>query len=126
MKRLKIRILSLGQRAKIHSVLFQANLLDSPGAVNLLEITRDSKDMKLSLKLKHASRDNISMVVIIGDNELNGGYYTVRDMRDSSQAAVSRDEILNKISEIILPLKKGVAFDNLVEMGLEKEAMLIG
>lgn len=52
----------------------------------------DGKNLKNQLKM--ADRYSVDYVLILGDDEINGGYVTVRDMNKGDQYKVDRDNIV--------------------------------
>lgn len=60
------------------------------------EIFPESSKMKK--QMTYANNKNIPIVVLVGDNEMNKGLLTVKDMISGDQAEMTFDELLNKLS----------------------------
>ena len=48
-------------------------------------------------KMKEANRRQVKFVIIVGEDEINSGLYTLKNMQDSSQTQLSLDAIVEKI-----------------------------
>jgi histidyl-tRNA synthetase len=53
---------------------------------------------KMKKQMTYANNKNIPIVVLVGDNEMNKGILTVKDMICGDQAEMTFDELLNKLS----------------------------
>ncbi len=60
------------------------------------------EDAKLRVQLKHAERLGAALVVIAGPDELAAGQITVKDLNRRTQRLVKRDELAEKIKEMLL------------------------
>lgn len=60
--------------------------------------TMDFMGRSLKAQMKDANRENASFTIIVGDNELNEGKFTLRNMKESEESSLSFDEILNKLN----------------------------
>ena len=49
--------------------------------------------------MRYASHMNASHVIIIGDDEISAGLYTLRDLNKGDQTEVTADGILNFVRE---------------------------
>jgi histidyl-tRNA synthetase len=49
-------------------------------------------------QMTYANNKNIPFVVLVGDNEINKGVLTVKDMVSGDQSEMTFDELLNKLS----------------------------
>lgn len=58
----------------------------------------DYMSRSMKAQMKDANRENANYTLIIGDNELNEGKFTLRNMRESEESALSFEEILAKLS----------------------------
>ncbi len=60
--------------------------------------TMDYMSRSMKAQMKDANRENARYTIIIGDNELNEGKFTLRNMKESEEDSLSFDEILTKLS----------------------------
>jgi len=59
--------------------------------------TMDYMGRSMKAQMKDANRENASYAIIVGDNELNEGKFTFRNMKESEESSLSFDEILGKL-----------------------------
>ncbi|MFD2531480.1 histidine--tRNA ligase [Gracilimonas halophila] len=64
-----------------------------------LSATMDYMSRSMKAQMKDANRENANYTIIIGDNELNEGKFTLRNMKESEEASLSFDEILVKLDK---------------------------
>ncbi len=90
----KVTVSYLGQSAKLVALqvaetLRQANIgvFFTPG------------DRSFKAQLKAANRNKVSFAIIMGDDEVETGQVTVRDMADSSQSSVKVTELVDWLQE---------------------------
>ncbi|WP_020403635.1 histidine--tRNA ligase [Gracilimonas tropica] len=62
-----------------------------------LSATMDYKGRSMKAQMKDADRENALYTVIIGDNELNEGKFTLRNMKESEENSLTFEEILEKL-----------------------------
>ncbi|WP_103664342.1 histidine--tRNA ligase [Gracilimonas amylolytica] len=60
--------------------------------------TMDYMSRSMKAQMKDANRENARYTIIIGDNELNEGKFTLRNMKESEEDSLSFNEILTKLS----------------------------
>jgi len=51
--------------------------------------------------MKDADRENARYTIIVGENELNKGKFTLRDMEESEEKSISFDKILVKLKKLL-------------------------
>ncbi len=56
-------------------------------------------DVKLKKQMNYANKKNIPFVILMGDEEIKTGKYTVKDMRSGDQKALSSKDILEYIQQ---------------------------
>ncbi|MDR9417274.1 MAG: histidine--tRNA ligase [Gracilimonas sp.] len=61
--------------------------------------TMDYKGRSMKAQMKDADRENALYTVIIGDNELSEGKFTLRNMKASEEDSLTFDEILAKLGK---------------------------
>lgn len=64
-----------------------------------LSATMDYMSRSMKAQMKDANRENARYTIIIGDNELNEGKFTLRNMKESEEHSLSFDEILKKLGK---------------------------
>ncbi|MEX2363579.1 MAG: histidine--tRNA ligase [Balneolaceae bacterium] len=62
-----------------------------------LSATMDYLGRSMKAQMKDANRENARYTVIIGDNELEQGKFTLRNMKESEEAQLSFDEIVERL-----------------------------
>ena len=62
-----------------------------------LSATMDYKGRSMKAQMKDADRENALYTVIIGDNELNEGKFTLRNMKESEENSLTFEEIITKL-----------------------------
>ena len=83
-------ICGLGDNAKKEALMLSKALRD-----NGLRVMIDLMDRGLKAQFKYADRIGARYVVVIGDDELSKGVVSLRDMENSSQKEVSKEELLH-------------------------------
>lgn len=76
-----------------------------PAAISLLKVLRDvgisaelyPESVKMKKQMTYANKLNIPFVVLIGEDEINAGNYTLKNMLDGEQATYKIDELISKI-----------------------------
>ena len=62
------------------------------------DVPTETQDLaKLDKQLKYANKLGIPKVVIIGEQELAEGKYTLKDMQTGEQQSLSVDDIINSV-----------------------------
>ncbi|MEX2605185.1 MAG: histidine--tRNA ligase, partial [Gracilimonas sp.] len=64
-----------------------------------LSATMDYMSRSMKAQMKDANRENARYTIIIGDNELAEGKFTLRNMKESEEVSLSFDEIPAKLSK---------------------------
>jgi histidyl-tRNA synthetase len=64
-----------------------------------LSATMDYMSRSMKAQMKDANRENAQYTIIVGDNELEAGKFTLRNMKESEEASLSFDEILQKLTK---------------------------
>jgi histidyl-tRNA synthetase len=52
----------------------------------------------MKAQMKDANRENALYTIIIGDNELAEGKFTLRNMKESEEDSLTFDEIISRLS----------------------------
>lgn len=73
-----------------------ATYLRDNGIKTLLEVN----NKKLKKSFDYANKVGIKYVIVVGDNEIKEGKYTLKDMEIGNQELLTKEEILSKISAI--------------------------
>lgn len=64
-----------------------------------ISATMDYIGRSVKAQMKDADRENARYSIIVGDNELSEGKFTLRNMKESEEQALSFDKIVAKLSE---------------------------
>ena len=56
---------------------------------------------KLKKQFEYANRNNISVVVVAGESEMDGGMFTVKEMSSGNQQSVAREDLLHYMQELL-------------------------
>lgn len=67
-------------------------LRDSDIKVNICYLEKDFKK-----KLRYADKSNTKYIIIIGEDEINNNYITLKNMEDGNQEKLSIEEVINKL-----------------------------
>ncbi|MBO6584543.1 MAG: histidine--tRNA ligase [Gracilimonas sp.] len=67
-----------------------------------LSATMDYMSRSMKAQMKDANRENALYTLIVGDNELNEGKFTLRNMKESEEMSLSFDEIIEKLTKKLL------------------------
>jgi histidyl-tRNA synthetase len=67
-----------------------------------LSATMDYMSRSMKAQMKDANRENALYTLIVGDNELNEGKFTLRNMKESEEMTLSFDEIIEKLTKKLL------------------------
>ena len=60
---------------------------------------RDYQARGLKAQMRDANKQNTKFVLILGENELQNNYFSVKDMREGNQAEIGFDEIFSYLKE---------------------------
>ncbi|MDD4202887.1 MAG: histidine--tRNA ligase [Candidatus Omnitrophica bacterium] len=93
----KISLISLGDKAKAQAFQLAEDIRD---AFNI-PVLCDLRDGSLKTQLRNADKQNVDLVLIIGENEIEKGIILVRDMNSKQQIEVPVDIILDDIKQRI-------------------------
>lgn len=63
-----------------------------------LSATMDYMSRSMKAQMKDANRENANYTLIIGDNELSEGKFTLRNMKESEEVSLTFEDILAKLS----------------------------
>ena len=58
-------------------------------------------------QMKYADKLGARMVTIIGDDEIQQGYFTVRDMQSKEQVQVDKEEIIESVKDRLAKIRGG-------------------
>ncbi|WP_421773539.1 histidine--tRNA ligase [Gracilimonas sp.] len=67
-----------------------------------LSATMDYMSRSMKAQMKDANRENALYTLIVGDNELNEGKFTLRNMKESEEMSLSFNEIIEKLTKKLL------------------------
>ena len=93
-KSVDVFIVSLGEEARKWALTSLPKLRS-----NGISATMDYLDRSMRAQMKDANRENASYSLIVGDNELEEGKFTLRNMKESEEAQLSLEEIISKLSQ---------------------------
>jgi histidyl-tRNA synthetase len=62
-----------------------------------ISATMDYMSRSMKAQMKDANRENANYTIIIGDNELNEGKFTLRNMKESEENSLTFKEIIAKL-----------------------------
>ena len=68
--------------------------------VNNISVDLATDNFKLKKQLKYANKNNIPYVLIIGEDEINTNYFTLKNMKNGEQEKKSIDDIISKMKSI--------------------------
>lgn len=92
-KKVDVFIVSLGEEARKWALKTLPKIRE-----NGISATMDYLDRSMRAQMKDANRENASFTIIVGDNELNEGKFTLRNMKESDESQLTLEEILVKLS----------------------------
>ena len=93
-KSVDVFIVSLGSEARKWALKTLPKL-----RLNRISATMDYLDRSMRAQMKDANRENAYYSLIVGDNELAEGKFTLRNMKESEEAQLTLDEIISKLSQ---------------------------
>lgn len=88
----KVMIVNFGNEEEKYALKVLKKLRDNK--INA-ELYPDSKKMKK--QFSYADKKNIPFVMMIGENEIKSGKYTLKDMHSGDQEALEIDSVINKL-----------------------------
>ncbi len=97
-----VYVMAIGEEARERAFLTAHALRKAGVRADLDHLGRSPK-----AQMREADRGGFTFSVIIGDEELQGGYYTLRDMRDGIQERVEEADLLREIERRLMEAKTG-------------------
>jgi histidyl-tRNA synthetase len=91
-KSVDIFIVTLGNEARKWALATLPKLRETG-----ISATMDYLDRSMRAQMKDANRENASYALIVGDNELNEGKFTLRNMKESEEYLLDLDSIIEKL-----------------------------
>jgi histidyl-tRNA synthetase len=91
-KKVDIYIVTLGDAARKWG-LSQLSKLREKG----VSATMDYMGRSMKAQMKDANRENAQYTIIVGENELNEGKFTFRNMKESEEELLNIEQILSKV-----------------------------
>jgi histidyl-tRNA synthetase len=82
-----------GEKARHWAVVTAASLRSNGHSV-----LYDTGSRSMKAQMKEADREGVHWCIVVGDSELESGQFVLRNMKESSEEAVSMDQILNRIA----------------------------
>ena len=92
-KKVDVYIVSLGDNARAWALSSLPKFREAG-----ISATMDYLGRSMRAQMKDANRENAVYTLIVGDNELDEGKFTLRNMVESEEVSLSLDEILTKLS----------------------------
>jgi len=87
-----VYVMAIGEEARVRAFLAAHALRKADIRADLDHLGRSPK-----AQMREADRGGFTYSLIIGEEELQGGYYTLRDMRDGTQERVEEADLLPEI-----------------------------
>lgn len=94
-KKVDVYIVTLGDQARKWG-LSQLPKLREKG----ISATMDYMGRSMKAQMKDANRENAQFAILVGENELTEGKFTLRNMKESEESSLTFDEILSNLEEI--------------------------
>lgn len=91
-KKVDVYIVTLGDTARKWGLSKLSALRE-----NGVSATMDYMGRSMKAQMKDANRENAQFTIIVGENELNEGKYTFRNMKESEESSLSFEEILKRM-----------------------------
>lgn len=91
-KKVDVYIVTLGDNARKWGLKQLPKLRDKG-----VSATMDYMGRSMKAQMKDANRENALYAIIVGENELEEGRFTFRNMKESEEESLSFDEILSKV-----------------------------
>lgn len=92
-KSLNVYVVTMGDKARSWALKHLSEIRKAGFSASMDYIGRSIK-----AQMKDANRENAAYTVIVGENELNEGKFTLRDMAASEEKSLSFEEILNHLA----------------------------
>lgn len=90
---LDVYIVTLGEKAQTWALQHLPKLRGAG-----LSSSMDYRGRSIKAQMKDADRENARHTIIVGENELNEGKFTLRNMKASEEDAYTFEEIINKLA----------------------------
>jgi len=87
-----VYIAPLGEKAKEIALKYLKILIEKG-----LSVQTDCMDKSLKAQMKYANKINAKKVLILGDDEMENGYFTVRDMETKEQEQIKFEDIIKYV-----------------------------
>ena len=87
-----VYIAPLGEKAKETALKYLKILIEKG-----LSVQTDCMDKSLKAQMKYANKINAKKVLILGDDEMENGYFTVRDMETKEQEQIKFEDIIKYV-----------------------------
>ena len=92
-------------KKSISEVLVISMIEDLSKAIEVANVLRNSginaevyfDNKKIKSKFKYADKLNIPYVIVIGEDEINSGLFTIKNMQEGKQQQLKIEEIINKL-----------------------------
>ena len=95
-EKMQIFIAALGERAVNHASLLLQHLRQSG-----YKADQDYSLRSLKAQMREANRQQARLVVLMGDNEIEQGQYSIKDMQDGKQHSVPIDQIDQFLAKLL-------------------------
>lgn len=91
-KSVDVYFVTLGDAARSYAISHLPKLREAG-----ISATMDYMSRSMKAQMKDANRENARYTIIIGDNELTEGKFTLRNMKESEEDSLTFDEIVQKL-----------------------------
>lgn len=92
-KSVDVFIVTLGETARKWALVTLPQLREKG-----VSATMDYLDRSMRAQMKDANRENANYTLIVGENELEAGVFTLRNMKESEESSLSLEDIISKLS----------------------------
>ena len=92
-KKVDVFIVSLGEQARKWALKTLPKFRE-----NGISATMDYLDRSMRAQMKDANRENATYALIVGDNELEEGKFTLRNMKESEESVLDLESIIEKMN----------------------------
>ncbi len=92
-KSVDLYIITLGDAARNWGVKTLSSFREAG-----ISATMDYLGRSMRAQMKDANRENATHALIVGDNELEQGVFTLRNMKESSEESLSLEQVFSKLS----------------------------
>lgn len=93
-KQVDVYVVTLGDRASNWAITALPKLRDAG-----ISATMDYKGRSMKAQMKDADRENAHFTLIVGDNELDSGKFTLRNMKESEESSLAFEEIITRLGK---------------------------